>query len=149
MLLLRHASAGKRVSPAGRDRIRRLDGVGRRDARGLIAAFDGYAVDRLVSSPHTRCIESVGPLARARGLRIEKRDELRPDALLEEVRALLDQLPEDTLVCTHREVIEQLFGGVLTCEKGGAWLLEHGRPRAYLPPLSGVVDPAPSRVLVR
>jgi len=148
MLLLRHASAGERVSPARRDRVRRLDGAGRRDARALTVALDGYAIERLVSSPHTRCIESIGPLARARGLRVEKRDELRPDASLEEIRALLDELPENALVCTHREVIERLFGGGTTCEKGGAWLLDRRMPRAYLPPPSSAAIPAASRVLV-
>ena len=64
----------------------------------------------------------------------------------EDVRALLEELPDDAIVCTHREVIEGLFDGELTCEKGGAWLLErhNGRvePTAYFPPPSVAVRPS-------
>jgi hypothetical protein len=105
-----------------------------------------------VSSPHARCVESVRAVALDRGLRLESDDALAPDAPVEETRALLDLLPEASLVCTHREVIERLFGGELTCEKGAVWLLERrdGRhhPVAYLPPpTSAVSDSAPAALL--
>ncbi len=108
----------------------------------------GHVIERVVSSPHARCLETVGALARSRNLRVEVRDELGPDGAVEEVLALLDELPDTALVCTHREVIERLFGSELTCEKGGTWLLErrNGRlePVAYLPPPSLTVR-APER----
>jgi 8-oxo-dGTP diphosphatase len=143
MLLLRHASAGERPQAASLDRARRLDRVGRADARELPEALAGHVIDRVVSSPHARCIETVGALARGRNLRVEVRDELVPDASVEDVRALLDELPDSALVCTHREVIERLFENQQTCEKAGTWLLErrNGRlePVAYLPPPSVAV----------
>jgi phosphohistidine phosphatase SixA len=146
MLLLRHASAGERPQAASLDRARRLDRVGRADARELPDALARHVIERVVSSPHARCLESVGALARGRNLRVEVRDELLPDAAIEDVRALLDELPDTSLVCTHREVIERLFDGELTCEKGGTWLLErrNGRlePTAYLPPPSVAVRPS-------
>ena len=110
MLLLRHASAGERLSAASLDRARRLDLIGRADARALPEALAGHAIERVVSSPHARCVETVGALARGRNLRVEVRDELVPDAPLEDIRALLHELPDASLVCTHREVIERLFG---------------------------------------
>ncbi len=140
MLLLRHASAGGRLSAASLDRARRLDRIGRADARGLLETLAGHTIERVVSSPHARCVESVGALARSRNLHVEIRDELLPDAPLEDIRALLDDLPDSALVCTHREVIERLFRGELTCEKGGMWVLERRngdhQPVAYLPPPS-------------
>jgi 8-oxo-dGTP diphosphatase len=143
MLLLRHASAGERLQAASMDRARRLDRIGRADARELPEALAGHVIDRVVSSPHARCIETVGALARGRNLRVEVRDELVPDASVEDVRALLDELPDSALVCTHREVIERLFENQQTCEKAGTWLLErrNGRlePVAYLPPPSVAV----------
>ena len=146
MLILRHASAGERVSPDSLDRLRRLDDAGREDADGLVGALAGYPLSRIVSSPHARCLQTVAPLVRARELTVEIREELRPDASLAELEQLLDELPETTLLCTHREVIERLFGGELTCEKGGTWLVagRAGRlaPAAYLPPPSSVVKRA-------
>ena len=143
MLLLRHASAGERLALPGRDRARRLDRGGWAVARKLVNSLDAHPIGRLVSSPHVRCMDTLAPLARARRLAVEARDELAPEATLESVRALLDELPDDAVVCTHREVVERLFGDELTCEKAGTWLLERhaGRqvPVAYLPPPATVL----------
>ena len=138
MLLLRHARAGKRRSAPSLDRARPLNRAGRADARALLEALAGYTLERVVTSPHARCVETVEPLAEARGLGIDCREALAPDASKRDTLSLLRGLPADTLLCTHREVIERLFDGEMTCEKGGAWLLERkGRrwvPVAYLPP---------------
>ena len=94
--------------------------------RDLLARFE---IDRIVTSPHVRCVETVGPIARARRLEVEQRTELEPDAALADILALLAELPETTLVCTHREVIERLFSGEISCEKGGCLRLERRRGR--------------------
>ena len=137
MLLLRHADAGERLSSPALDRERPLDRVGRADAERLPEAFARYRVERIVTSPHTRCLETVLPAAAAFGLEIELRQELEPDASTPSTLALLDELPAASLVCTHREVIERLFDGQLQCEKGAAWLLDRRAggwiPVAYLP----------------
>jgi phosphohistidine phosphatase SixA len=120
------------------DRARPLSQAGRADARALPEALAGYKVERIVSSPHVRCTETVEPLAEACGLGIECREALAPDAARRDVVRLLRALPTDSVLCTHREVIERLFDGEVVCEKGGAWLLApQGSawvPAAYLPP---------------
>jgi 8-oxo-(d)GTP phosphatase len=137
MLLLRHASAGERLSSASLDRARRLDRVGRADARMLPDALASFALERIVASPHARCVETVRALGLARALRVETYEELAPDAPLEDVLRLLGTLPENTVACTHREVFQRLFDGEVTCEKGAAWVLERRDgalvPAAYLP----------------
>jgi phosphohistidine phosphatase SixA len=153
MLLLRHASAGERLSAAARDRARPLDRDGRAVAKLLPKEFAGHVVEGIVSSPHTRCVDTVMPLARALGLEIDRREELEPDVPQGAALALLAELPAGVLVCTHREVIERLFQGEVTCEKGGTWLLErHGRrwrPSAYLPPPAAAKEsPARRRAAV-
>ncbi|HSJ92631.1 MAG TPA: histidine phosphatase family protein [Gaiellaceae bacterium] len=152
MLLLRHASAGERLSSASLDRARRLDRVGRADARLLPESLVSFELERIVSSPHARCVETVRGVALARGLRVEERDELLPAAPLEETLALLAALPEAALVCTHREVFQRLFDGDVTCEKGAAWLVERreGRlaPVAYLPSPASQERTAASSALV-
>jgi 8-oxo-dGTP diphosphatase len=142
MLLLRHATAGERLESPAEDRTRRLDPPGRADARALPATLAEYPVDRILSSPHARCLQTVAPLARRRGIEIECREELAPEASRKDTLTLLSELPETAVVCTHREVFERVYRGEITCEKGGTWLVERkGRrrvpvPIAYLPPRS-------------
>ncbi len=150
LLLLRHASAGVRLSSPGVDRFRRLDEAGRHVARQLIWAFADREITRIVSSPLVRCIESVVPLAASRGLAVESRWELALDVELDDLLALLVGLPDTTVVCTHREVFQTLLGSDVTCEKGGAWLLERSGPELvpalYLAP-PAVVDVGDRRAI--
>jgi 8-oxo-dGTP diphosphatase len=142
VLLLRHASAGGRLSSPGVDRFRRLDDGGRVVARQLVWAFADREISTIVSSPLPRCVETVIPLAESRGLVVEHRWELEPEASVDDLRILLDDLPDTVLACTHREAFEKLLGWDVTCEKGGAWVLERSgselAPALYLAPPASV-----------
>ena len=142
MLLLRHVSAGARLSSPEIDRWRRLDDAGRTVARQLAWSFADREITRIVSSPLARCVESVVPLGETRGLVVETRWELEPDSAVEDIMTLLVDLPDSSLVCTHREVFEKLLGGDVTCETGGAWVLEQSGPELvpslYLAPPAAV-----------
>jgi broad specificity phosphatase PhoE len=133
--------------------LRQLDEAGRTDARQLVWTLAGQKIDRIVSSSLTRCVQSVIPLAESRGLVVERRDELLPDALVEATERLLGELPDAALVCTHREVILRLFRGEITCAKGGSWLLERNgslwSPAAYLPPPASVAEAFPRAAFSR
>jgi 8-oxo-dGTP diphosphatase len=74
VLLIRHASAGDRYEWEGDDRLRPLDERGRRQANQLVELLEQYEITRLLSSPFLRCIQTVEPLAQARGFDIEIRD---------------------------------------------------------------------------
>ena len=138
MLLLRHVSAGGRLSSPAIDRFRRLDETGRVTARQLVWSLVDHDITRIVTSPFPRCVETVIPLAESRGLVVEHRWELAPDSDVEDILVLLADLPATALVCTHREVFEKLLGEDAQCEKGSVWLLErHGSeliPTLYLAP---------------
>ena len=142
MLLLRHVSAGARLSSPEIDRFRRLDEAGRKVARQLVWTLADREITHIVSSPVARCLESVVPLAESRHLVVESRWELAPDVPLDDLQTLLVDLPDTTLVCTHREVFERLLGWDVTCDKGGAWVLERNGselvPTLYLAPPAAV-----------
>lgn len=142
MLLLRHASAGARLSSPEIDSWRRLDEAGRVVARQLVWALSDREITRIVSSPLARCVESVVPLAESRRLVVEQRWELSPEVELDDLLTLLVDLPDTALVCTHREVFQKLLGWDVTCEKGGTWVLERNGPELvptlYLEPPSVV-----------
>jgi len=150
MLLLRHASAGERLSSPGVDRFRRLDEDGRIAARQLVWSLADREITQIVSSPLARCVETVVPISAAQGLVVETHWELEPDSDLDDVMTLLVDLPETTLVCTHREVFEKILGWDAPCDKGAIWVLErNGRelvPTLYLEP--PVVVPSGQRQAV-
>jgi len=127
MLLIRHARAGERDEWSGDDRRRPLDERGRKQAAGLVAALSDYPLTRILSSPYDRCVQTVEPLAQARGFEVEIRDELGEEQQLEEgaelVRSLLDQ---SVAVCGHGGLSDELVG--LSQKKAETLVLdEHGR----------------------
>jgi 8-oxo-(d)GTP phosphatase len=142
MLLLRHASAGVRLSSPEIDRFRRLDDAGRVVARQLVWSLAAHEITRIVSSPLARCVESVVPIAESRHLSVEGHWELEPDVPLDDLMTLLADLPDTSLVCTHREVFQLLLGWDVTCEKGAAWAFERRghelAPTLYIAPPAAV-----------
>jgi phosphohistidine phosphatase SixA len=124
-VLVRHARAGEREKWTGDDRLRPLDKRGRRQAAGLVAPLAALGVDRLVSSPSVRCVETLEPAAASMGLELEERPELAEGASAEDVRSLLADLDGATpALCTHGDVVEALLGERLGLKKGAACVLE-------------------------
>jgi 8-oxo-dGTP diphosphatase len=76
MLLIRHARAGDRDTWLGDDRLRPLDERGRAQAAALPELLASFPVERVLSSPAERCMQTVEGLARAHGVDIEVREEL-------------------------------------------------------------------------
>jgi 8-oxo-(d)GTP phosphatase len=124
--LVRHAKAGDRSAWRGDDDGRPLTQGGRRQARALVDTFAGERVDRILSSPAVRCVQTVEPLAEARGLRIEVRDELREGASLSGLLSLLARFEASPAVLSgHGDLIPE---AVLTLEADG---LRVGAERAW------------------
>ena len=111
ILLVRHASAGDRDVWDGDDRLRPLDERGRRQASELVELLAAYQVERILSSPALRCVQTVEPLALARGLSIEVRDELSEERQSLEGAALVRSLQgvEAALSC-HGGLSEAVCG---------------------------------------
>jgi phosphohistidine phosphatase SixA len=102
LLLVRHASAGDRAAWAEDDRYRPLDKPGRREAEELVGRLAPFTIEEILASPYRRCLETVGPLARARGLEIDVREELGEDRQAEDGTALVRSLAgQNVVVCGH------------------------------------------------
>jgi 8-oxo-dGTP diphosphatase len=140
VLLVRHARAGDRTEWEGDDRLRPLDGKGRRQAEGLVELLADYPIDRILSSPYVRCVQSVEPLAAARGLELEEAAELAEGETRDDVLRLLGSTDAECVVlCTHGDVVDELLGDglkkgeteVLTLDDEGLRRVDHlGRPHA-------------------
>jgi 8-oxo-dGTP diphosphatase len=148
--LVRHAHAGDKHVWAGPDRLRPLSEPGRREAHGLLTQLRDYPITRILSSPATRCLQTVEPLAQGRGLPVEPAQVLGVDADPGELVALLlDPAVGKAVLCSHGEligaVLERLVGHdlddavELAWPKGSTWVLDLDdgrlRQRHYLPPL--------------
>jgi phosphohistidine phosphatase SixA len=136
LLVIRHARAGHRKKWEGDDRKRPLDERGWRQAEGLVELLAEYPLDRLVSSGHVRCTQTLEPLAEQRALPIEDRRELLEEATREEAVALMNELGDRAALCTHGDGLEELFGEA--GQKGATRDVElrDGAPDVleYLPP---------------
>ena len=137
ILLVRHASAGKRKEWRGDDRLRPLDVHGRRQAEGLVELLRERAPKSVLSSAYARCHETVEPLAHALGLAVEDRHELEEGATADDVRGLGAEFADEVAVfCTHGDVVEAVIG--TESDKGSTWVLrlDGGELRRieYLPP---------------
>ena len=132
LLVVRHAWAGHRKHWDDDDTLRPLDDRGRLQSERLIEQLEGHDFERIASSPYVRCMDTAVPLAAARGLRVEARDELaegRGAAALEGVAAE----PDAGVLCVHGDVLEELCGEEI--EKGATVIFEREglAPVAVLP----------------
>ena len=134
LFLIRHAHAGDRTAGT-RDKFRPLSPKGRRRAEELAAILADQGVTRVLSSPATRCWQTVAPLAKACGVEVEEVDELWEGSSLDEVFALFDRLDVPVAAaCSHGDIIPEVIdslhrsGVAVTgrgCEKGSIWVLDH------------------------
>jgi phosphohistidine phosphatase SixA/ADP-ribose pyrophosphatase YjhB (NUDIX family) len=133
LLVVRHASAGDRETWDGEDEDRPLDDRGWRQAAALVEQLAPFSVERVVSSPFVRCVQSVEPLARARDVVLEEADELAEGSRAEDVERLLDELAgRAAVVCGHGPELHRLFGklkkgATVVVEPSDGRLLELGR----------------------
>jgi phosphohistidine phosphatase SixA len=102
LLLVRHAWAGDRATWVGDDRERPLDDRGRRDANALVELLAPFELEAILTSPARRCVETVAPLAAARNLELDVRDELSEERQWADGNALVGSLAgRDVIVCGH------------------------------------------------
>lgn len=122
ILVIRHATAGHRHAWDEHDELRPLDPRGIRQAAAFVKQLAPFEIERIVSSPHVRCVQSVEPLAAARGLEVEPVDELAEYVDGRRVSSFLAGLNGTaTAACGHGPEIQPLFG---TTKKGATILVE-------------------------
>lgn len=121
IVLLRHASAGDRISWGEDDMLRPLDRRGRAQATALRDTLLDRGVTLVLSSPYVRCTETVAPLAASLGVAIEVDDRLAEGAGGAGARALLAER-DGCVACTHGDITEELLGRTL--KKGAAAIVQ-------------------------
>jgi phosphohistidine phosphatase SixA len=155
--LVRHAEAKNRLGWAEPDHLRPLTEQGRLQAAALPSLLDAEHLSRLVSSPLTRCVQTLEALAEATGLPIEVAEELTERAPANGALELLYSLAETgaAVACTHGDVLLDVLDelrshgvrldGPLETRKGATWVLDVDGPTirggSYLEAPGGVPRP--------
>ena len=128
MLLVRHARAGDREAWTGDDRLRPLDAKGRRRAEELVALLADRTIDEIHTSPALRCVQTVAPIADARGLELRLRDELTEEEQWEQGAAVVRELAgRDVLVCGHGGLEQQGLEDPPKWRKGSVFVVDASR----------------------
>jgi 8-oxo-dGTP pyrophosphatase MutT (NUDIX family)/phosphohistidine phosphatase SixA len=111
LVLLRHAKATPRDQWDGEEAKRPLLPEGQRQAKRLVQLLDAYGPKRLVSSPWTRCKDTVKPYSKYRKRTLilrsqltELRSALNPKKTKDAVEDLFDQ-KATALLCSHRPAL--------------------------------------------
>jgi 8-oxo-(d)GTP phosphatase len=147
--LVRHAAAGDRSAWNGDDRVRPLSRKGMRQALALAQSLVPRGIEKVLSSPHVRCVQTVEPLAAATGLPIAEHEALVEGADVRDGVALLEAISgTNSVLSSHGDVIPNLLDhlvrhgmellGPFEAKKGSTWVVDveagtHVRAR-YLPP---------------
>jgi 8-oxo-dGTP diphosphatase len=148
--LLRHAKAKDRENWTELDHLRPLTKAGWRQAEALVDLYSVQELTRLLSSPYVRCVQTLEPLAKARGLPVETADGLAEGAPVEATYELIRAVATDgpAPLCTHGDIVQHVLedlqrrgvplDGPFELRKCSTWLLElsdgevtRGR---YIPP---------------
>jgi 8-oxo-(d)GTP phosphatase len=128
LILVRHASAGRKSDWRGDDQFRPLDAEGTKDAAmlaDLLCCFGSGSATRVISSPAERCMATVRPYAARAGVEIETelafeltRKDAVDDPEAAKAVALLAAADQPVVICAHRENLPWLFDAA--CAELGA-----------------------------
>jgi 8-oxo-dGTP diphosphatase len=133
VFVVRHAKAGSRRKWDGDDTLRPLSRHGRTEAQGLVALLGECGVTRVLTSPYTRCVQTVEPLAEALGLEVELEEGLTEGAEWTHALKLGEQASAPIVLCSHGDVIGDLMHHLSKrgvpldddrIEKGSTWVLQ-------------------------
>jgi 8-oxo-dGTP diphosphatase len=134
--LIRHAHAGHRADWDGPDGDRPLSTRGRHEADHVAALLGDEPIGMVLSSPAVRCVQSVEPLAAARGVdvEVEKRIGEGRDPV-KAIDLMIKRIDRNPAVCSHGDLIPEMIGllrrrGMKLVEngptkKGSFWTLEY------------------------
>ena len=108
--LVRRAKAGRRGSGPKDDTQRPLSDEGLAQANALVETMDGEPIDGILAGPARRCIQTVEPLAKRRGLEVVVDDRLSEGTSPNKLLTLLRSCGETpTVLCSHSDVIRNLL----------------------------------------
>ena len=134
LYLFRHTTAGERSRWKGRDEDRSLTKKGWREADAIAGSLADAGIERILSSPYERCVQSVKPLSKLIKAPVEISPLLAEEPDIDAAYALIDGLiGTNAVVCSHGDVIPALINRMMwagltldsrfNCSKGSIWVV--------------------------
>ncbi|MCX8558202.1 NUDIX hydrolase [Mycolicibacterium mucogenicum] len=126
VLIVRHATAGRKARYKGDDRLRPLDKKGRAQAESLVGQLLAFGAGEVHAASRTRCHQTVEPLAQELGVRVRDEPTLTEeafaadaDAARKRVLKIAAKADDGTVpvICTQGKVIPDLISW--WCERSG------------------------------
>lgn len=149
MLLLVRGAKATAPSADQDDQSRPLTTEGEKAARALAALGSLFRIERILSAPRARCVQTVAELARHQGLDIEQSDHLAEGRVQAAVQLVQQARGTGTVLCTHEDVLTGVMEHLIRQDrmvldkrfrvrKGSTWILTGDDTRyhsAYYLPL--------------
>ena len=132
IFLLRHAAAGDRTKWSGEDPKRPLNKKGRKQSEIVAKTLAKMHIERIVTSPYERCVETVKPLAKRIGAKVEVSQALAEGPDIDAAYGLIDSLVgHNAVLCSHGDVIPAVMNRLMWaglkldsrfyCSKASVW----------------------------
>jgi 8-oxo-dGTP diphosphatase len=149
LYLLRHGTAADRSKWKGPEEARPLTKKGRRQSEAIARSLADAGIERILSSPYDRCVQTVEPLANMIGAPVETSPLLAEEPDLDLAYALVDGLVgSNAVICSHGDVIPAVVNRMMWaglslssrfyCSKGSIWEVDVDNGKftnaRYIPP---------------
>lgn len=123
VLIVRHATAGRKSRYHGDDRLRPLDAKGRAQAASLVPLLSAFGASSVYAADRVRCRQTVDPLAEQLGASIAMEPTLTEEAYAKDPQAAHERVLEiaalggTPAICTQGKVIPYLIDWL--CRRDG------------------------------
>ncbi|MCH9709640.1 MAG: NUDIX hydrolase [Actinomycetia bacterium] len=123
VMIVRHATAGRKARYNGDDRTRPLDKHGRAQAESLVGQLLSFGAGELFAADRVRCRQTLDPLAEELGVTIRMEPKLTEEAYADNRKATRQRILKiaatsaNPVICTQGKVIPDLIAW--WCERDG------------------------------
>ena len=114
--IVRHAKAGKRSEWDDDDILRPLSKTGWKQAELVAEQLKKLSITSLVSSPATRCMQTLEPLAKLTKLEVEVDKRLIEFGDIADMLEIAEEVEDSTVLSSHGDMIPEL---IKTLERRG------------------------------
>ena len=114
--IVRHAKAGKRSEWDDDDILRPLSKTGWKQAELVAEQLKKLSITSLVSSPATRCMQTLEPLAKLTKLKVEVDKRLIEFGDIADMLEIAEEVEDSTVLSSHGDMIPEL---IKTLERRG------------------------------